>query len=185
MKKRIVVVLMATLLAVSAHAGEVAKTLLNVDLKEEPFLDAKVIKTIPASSSVEVLMRRGAWVQVKQADGGQGWLKMTSIRYGDTVESKSDGGWGALLNVAKSGRSGNTGVTVTTGVRGLSAEELKNAKPDMDAVKKMDGFPNSKSEGQSFANAGRLKTQSVDYLAAATTTTSTSGGSNTFGGGRK
>lgn len=156
----------ALLNSFSAVAGEQAKTLLSVDLKQEPFVDAKVLQNLSANNGVEVLTRKGGWVQVKAADGTQGWLKMTSIKYGEASASKSDGGWGSLLNSARGGRTASSGVTVTTGVRGLSAEELKNAKPSPEAVKRMDSFPNGKNEGMGFAKTAQLQSQKIDYLAA-------------------
>lgn len=161
---------LAILQPLVSNAAETAKTLLIVDLKQEPYADAANVSNVPASTAVEVLKRRGGWVQVKSSTGSEGWLKMTSIKYGDAPAASGESGWGSLLNVARSGRSGNTGVTVTTGVRGLSPEELKNARPDPEAVKKLDTFPKGKSEGQSFASAGKFKNQQVEYLASASLT---------------
>jgi hypothetical protein len=169
-------------------AGERAQTLLPVDLKQEPFLDAKVLLNLPTNNPVEVQLRKGGWVQVKVPDGTLGWLKMTSIKYGDAAVAKSDGGWGALLNSARGSRSASAGVTVTTGVRGLSAEELKNAKPAPEAVKRMDSFPNGKNEGQGFAKADQLQSQKIDYLAApavsSTESTNSPSTMNPLGGNR-
>ena len=71
----------------------------------------------------------------------------------------------ALWNTAVQGRSGNTGVTVATGVRGLSPEDMKNAQPAPDQVKKLDGFAASKSQAESAARSGKLNKQNTDYLA--------------------
>jgi len=167
MKRILLILALALSLPLMSQAGETAKTLLSVDLKQEPFADAATVTNIPASTTVDVIKRSGGWVQVKPAGGNEGWLKMTSIKYGDAPAAKGESGWGSLLNVARSGRSGNTGVTVTTGVRGLSPEELKNAKPDPDALKKLESFPKGKSEAQTFASAGKLQSQQVEYLASA------------------
>jgi hypothetical protein len=68
---------------------------------------------------------------------------------------------GALFNVAT---TGNSGSTVTTGVRGLSEEKLKNARPNPEALKVMQGFAVSKQDASAFAKAGKLKSQHMDYL---------------------
>lgn len=170
------------LLPLGALAGDPGQTLVAVDLKQEPFVDAKTLLNLPAGSMVDVIKRQGGWMQVKPAEGSEGWLKMTSIKLGTGTAAKGESGLGSLINVARSGRSGNTGVTVATGVRGLSAEDLKNAKPAPDAVKKLDNFPNGKREGETFAGGAKLQSQKIEYLGMSQAATSSSGGS--FGGGR-
>jgi len=151
---------------VTYAAEDPATTLVNTDLKQEPFIDAQVVISLPANTSVTVLKRQAGWMQVKSSGGAQGWLKMTSIKLGSGGTSgKGDNGIMSLFNVARSGRSGNNGVVVTTGVRGLTPEELKNASPNPAEVKKMDNFPKGKKEADTFANAGKLQSQQVDYLA--------------------
>lgn len=187
--KKLAMLMLLLLMPLVGQAGETAKTLLSVDLKQEPYADAATIANVPAATTVDVIKRRGGWVQVKPAgsassDNTAGWLKMTSIKYGDTPAAKGESGWGSLLNVARSGRSGNTGVTVTTGVRGLSPEDLKNARPDTDAVKKLDSFPKGRSEAQTFASAGKLQGQQVEYIAS-TSITEKSGIGSFFNRGKK
>lgn len=153
-------------LATSAYAGDAAQTIVSTDLKQEPFSDAQTITSLPASTTVDVLKRQGGWMQVKPAAAAEGWVKMTSIKFGGvTTNTKGDSGLGSLLNVAASGRSGNTSVTVATGVRGLSPEDLKNAQPNPEAVKKLDDFAATKSKAESLASAGKLSTHKIDYLA--------------------
>jgi hypothetical protein len=169
------------LLPLGAMAGDPGQTLVAIDLKQEPFVDAKTLTNLPAASAVDVLKRQGGWMQVKTTEGTEGWLKMTSIKLGTGIAAKGETGLGSLLNVARSGRSGNTGVTVATGVRGLSAEDLKNAKPAPEAVKKLDTLPNGKREAESFAGGAKLQSQKIDYLGMSQATTSSG---STFGGGR-
>lgn len=170
-----------------AHAGETAQTLANTELKGDPFADAATVATLPAGSAVEVVKRQGGWMRVKPASGESGWLKMTSVKLGSGgTDAKGDSGLGTLWNVARSGRSGNTGVTVATGVRGLTPEDLKNAKPAPEAVKKLDTFAATKNDAESFAGKAALRRQTVEYIAEAKVATDGgSGGGNTFGGGRK
>jgi len=162
-------ILLVLLLPLLAYAGEAAQTLIKTDLKQEPFADAQTIATLDASTAVEVIKRQGGWVQVKPATGTEGWVKMTSIKIAGSVAAgkSGDSGLGSLLNVARSGRSGNTGVTVATGVRGLSPEDMKNAKPAPDEVKKLDNYAASKSQAESSASKAKLASQKVDYLAEA------------------
>ena len=183
MKRLTIIIGCLLLMPYTGYAGEKARTLISADLKQEPYADAQSVGTLSANSDIEVLKRRGGWVQVKSGTLSDGWLKMTNIKYGDTPAAKGDTGWGSLLNIARSGRSGNTGVTVTTGVRGLSPEELKNATPNPDAVKKMDAFPKGRGEAQKFASEGKLQTQQVEYLASSKP--SEKSGGSFFSPGRK
>lgn len=182
MKRCTLFLLGLLLMPLGALAGDPGQTLVAVDLKQEPFVDAKTLSNLPAGSMVDVLKRQGGWLQVKAADSTEGWLKMTSIKLGAGAAAKGESGLGSLINVARSGRSGNTGVTVATGVRGLSAEDLKHSKPSPDAVKKLDNFPKGKREGETFAGGAKLQSQKIEYLGMSQAATSNSGGS--FGGGR-
>jgi hypothetical protein len=171
----------------AASAGETAQTLANTELKGEPFVDAATVASLPAGSSVEIIKRQGGWMKVKPASGEGGWLKMTSVKLGggDAAGKSGDSGLGSLLNVARSGRSGNTGVTVATGVRGLTPEDLKNAKPAPEAVKKLDSFAAAKGDAESFASKASLRRQTVDYVAEAKVASESTPSGGTFGGGRK
>ena len=72
-----------------------------------------------------------------------------------------DGGLGALFNVASTGKSGST---VTTGVRGLSEENLKTAQPNPQALKTIRGYAANADNATSFARAGKLEKNNMDYL---------------------
>ena len=167
-----------------ACAGEVAQTVTAADLKGEPFVDAQTIASLPANTAVEVLSHQGGWIQVKPPAGSAGWIKMLSVKLTGASAGKGGSGLAELWNVGQTGRSGNTGVTVASGVRGLGAEDLKNAKPDPGAVKKLGDFAVSKSDAEQFASGASLNRQSIDYMAASGPAgqSDTSSGSSSFGG---
>jgi len=84
---------------------------------------------------------------------------------------KSDGGYFTMLarsvtgwigSPRKSTTSGST--TATIGVRGLGAEELQTAHPDINALQKMDSYVANASDAAGFANKAQLVAQNVDYL---------------------
>ncbi len=160
--------LVCLMLLTLALAAEVAQVVTSVELKKEPFSDASTAAKLPAQSLVNVLKRQGAWVNVKPATGEQGWLKMSAIKLTDGKTSvdgkKSDNGLGTLFDLGKKSRSASNGVAVTTGIRGMSEEELRNASPNPAAVSKMDSFAASSSDGQNFAAQKQLRNQRIDYL---------------------
>lgn len=142
-------------------AADFASTIRATELKAQPYSDARTLQSLPARSRVEVLKRQSGWTQVKTATA-TGWVKMLSLRVeGGSSAKRGDSGLAALFNVASTGRSGST---VTTGVRGLSEEQLKNAQPDAAALQAAKRNAVSKQDARRFAAEGKLEAQSVDYL---------------------
>lgn len=147
-----------------AQAAETAYLVRATELKAKPFTDAATLVTLAGQSKLEVLARQASWMQVK-TEAGVGWVKMLSVRMGNSgAPGKSgDSGLGKLFNLATTGSSGST---VTTGVRGLSEEQLQNAQPNPEAFKTLQGYATKKDEAQKFAKAGALKAEKLDYLGA-------------------
>ena len=75
------------------------------------------------------------------------------------------GGLSSLAS-AFSGRSTSQKPTIaTTGIRGLSTEDLKNANPDAEALKRMQSYRADRPAAERFAREGKLIEASVDYQA--------------------
>jgi hypothetical protein len=159
--RRCIPFIAALLFVGSACAAEEAITLRSTELKAKPYSDAQTLLTLPERSKVEVLQRRASWTQVKSGKTS-GWVKMLSLQLvRGTTQRRADNGLRSLFNVAQTGRGGGT---VTTGVRGLSEEDLKNAKPDPQELEEAKQYAASKADAKRFAMAGKLKAQQVDYL---------------------
>ncbi len=141
-------------------AGESAYTIRPTELKAKPYSDAQTLTTLPPRTKVEVLARQSSWTQVKSVSFS-GWVKMLSLRMETGQSRRGDSGLAALFNVASTGRSGST---VTTGIRGLSEEQLKNTKPNPQELQAAKRYAVSRDEAQRFAAAGKLHAQSVGYL---------------------
>ncbi len=172
--------------AATLQAAEAGRTIVAADLKQQPFIDATTVVNLPAGTGLEVLQRQGGWMQVKSG-AGEGWLKMTAVKLGTATatQEKSGDGLSTLVNLATTGRSGSSGVTVTTGVRGLGQEELKNAQPNPEAVSKMESFTAARNETAAFASSAKLQSQTVEYLGTpvATSASTGAGSAGTFGRG--
>jgi uncharacterized protein YgiM (DUF1202 family) len=138
-------------------AGETGTALKMDSLRAEPFADAKTVGSLNKNDSVEILGKKGAWLQVKSKKN-TGWVRLLSVKRGGASSSGS-----AISDVA-SGRTGTGKVVSTTGIRGLSAEELKAAKFNEDEMKKMESYTLSPNDGQKFASAGGLSATSMSYL---------------------
>ena len=161
---RSVAALLVTFLlaAGSAFAGEAGTALKADNLKVEPFRDAKTVGSLTAGDTVEILKKQGGWFQVKSAKGS-GWVRMLSIRRGEP--RKGSGDVAGVLGLA-SGRAGTGRVVATTGIRGLSEEELKAAKYNELELKKAESFAATQAEARKFAAEGKLVARKVGYLSA-------------------
>jgi hypothetical protein len=162
MKSRVICLCLLALIPAAAVAAESALTVRATELKKEPYVDAETVATLPDQARVEILRRQGGWTQIKaQGAAAQGWVRMLSLRLGDGSARKGDSGIGALLSVA---RSGSSGTTVATGVRGLSEEDLKNASPNPDELKKMEKLAATSQDVRKFSGSASLGSHQLDYL---------------------
>jgi len=132
-------------------AAEKGSALKNDSLRSEPFADAKVTGSFARGENLEIIKKQGAWLQVKSAKGS-GWVRLLSVKRGTASTSNQAAG---VLAVA-SGRAGTGQVVSTTGVRGLSEQELKAAKFNEEEVKTLESYTLSADKGRAFAKAGNL-----------------------------
>ncbi|MFZ5560318.1 MAG: SH3 domain-containing protein [Pseudomonadota bacterium] len=152
------VLLMAALLASGLALAEPGALLKDTELRARPFGDAEVLASLKAKEGVDILARKGAWANV-QAGEKNGWVRLLNVRTGSG--QRGDAGVGALASVFRTGSSGNT---VSTGVKGLSEEKLKTAQPDADEARRLNQYKQSEKSARGFAKQAKLATQRVDYL---------------------
>lgn len=154
---RIVLLLLALPLLAAAEPAMLTRA---TELKEAPATDAATVARLPENTAVETLERKGGWTRVK-AGAGEGWVRMLALRFGGPGEArKGDSGITQLFNVA---RTGTSGTQVTTGARGLDADQLANAQPNPAELSKMADFAANADAAASFAAKGKLAAQSVEY----------------------
>lgn len=130
-------------------------------LLAEPFADAKQVGKVAKGDAVAILKKNGGWYQVK-ASGAQGWIRMLSVRRGQAAKTSAAKDVAAI----SSGRTGTGQIVSTTGVRGLSEEELKSARFDENELKKAESFGVSKNDAGKFAQKGGLLARAFNYLPA-------------------
>jgi hypothetical protein len=163
MRVRLLAASILAALSCAAWADEQAFTSRSTELKERGAADAKTVTTLPEKTAVKVLERGGGgWTRI-DAGGQVGWVRVFHLRFQATVESSSSGG-GFLSGVTSmlgGGRAPHATVA-TTGIRGLSPEDLKNASPDMGALAKMQSYRADKPGAERFAREGKLAAVSID-----------------------
>lgn len=160
--KRLLVMFLLCGLGLTAQADP-AHVIRATELKDKPFSDAVTLQPLAEKAMVEVLAREGGWYKVK-AQGKEGWVRMTALRLGDGNTKRGDSGVGSALQFLSTGRSGSSGVTVATGVRGLDAADITNAVPDAKAVEGMDTLAVNADEARRYAAEQKLSAQKIAYL---------------------
>jgi hypothetical protein len=142
----------------------IATVLQQTELRAEPFADAVPLATIKARQLVRVVQRKGGWYQVRSGQQS-GWLRMSHLHLGDgSATQKGDAGVAQTLRFLGTGRSGADGVTVATGIRGLDAADMTNARPDHQALQRLDRYQSRPEQARRFAASARLKSQPLGYL---------------------
>lgn len=151
--------LLALLLAAPAFAGEPGTALKDDTLRQQPYSDAKPAGMLKRGTAVDILEKKGAWLKVK-AKSTTGWVRLLSVKRGTAGKT----GAGADVLALASGRTGTGQVVSTTGVRGLSEEELKSASFNAAEVAQLEANTVSAEQAQKFAAEGGLKARKLAFL---------------------
>jgi hypothetical protein len=161
------------LLAGAAQAqGEAAIMKRAAELREAPAESARAVAVLPAQSAVTRLgERRGPWIEVRSGTGATGWVHMFDVGRADGSASSGNAATGALRGLtnlfSKGGGQRVVTPTATIGIRGLGAEDLAQATPNMQAVGQMEALRQSERQAREFAREAALGTVDVPALPAA------------------
>ncbi len=160
----------------SIHAMAQVPVLTNkaTELRASPDDTARVIQPLAERTEVKVIVRQGAWQQVRVGTN-TGWVRMMHLRGGSSVvaeqQSGSSGYFAAftrlLLGSAdpSGARTNQRAQSATVGIRGFSREDVERAELNPAELEKLKRFQASDSDGRSFGSQGRLAFRSVAYLA--------------------
>ncbi|MEC4719323.1 SH3 domain-containing protein [Noviherbaspirillum sp. CPCC 100848] len=152
------------LLAAGAAQAQPALTNKATDLQAQAQSDSAVVAGLPENTRVEVLARKGAWSQVRTAAGQNGWVRMLNLKpEGTGTAQQGSSPLGAINNLLSAGRSTNA-ATVTTGVRGLSEEDLQRAQADFTELEKVQRLRADRAAAHDFARRSKLTPTNVDEL---------------------
>jgi len=150
-------------LASSAWGQDQAFTNRATELKEKGDAQSKTVASLAENTAVKVLGRGGAYTQV-EASGQKGWVRAFHLRFPVAIEKgESGGGLASITSIFGGGREQKQATIGTTGIRGLSPEDLKNAAPDAAALAKAQSYRSDKPTAERFAREGKLADVKVDY----------------------
>lgn len=141
----------------NAYATETGTALKADTLRLQPFADAKSAGALIKNEPLQILTKKGAWLQVKTKKS-TGWVRLLSVKRTSTGNTLK-----GTVDVA-TGRAGTGKVVSTTGIRGLSADELKSAQFNEAEIKQLEGLAASQAEAQKFAASGGLSSNQTAYL---------------------
>ena len=166
--------LLTSLLVFSAPAqaqpqGEAVLIKREAQLRDAPGDSARSLAPLPVQTSVTRLAeRQGAWIKVRMADGTSGWVHMFDITSASAPSGGAAGGalrsLSSFFNKGSAQSPSSTVSTSTVGIRGLGAEDLANAQPNMAAVAQADANRADASQARQFAGSASLHSRQVEPL---------------------
>jgi hypothetical protein len=139
-----------------AAAAEKGMVIRAGDLMAQPFIDAAKAGPLAPNQPVTILERRGAWANV-DSNGAKGWVRLLNLRLQPGAARPGTGAASAL-------RTGSSGRTVTTGVKGMDEEDIRNASPDEAQVAELGTLAVSADDARADAQTKPLAENSVAYL---------------------
>ncbi|MDP3537627.1 MAG: SH3 domain-containing protein [Azonexus sp.] len=154
--------LCALLVSASCLADSPGTLIRSSELKSQPFIDADALASLPESTSLTVLGTQGGWIQVKTVDGKAGWVRLLNVRIGKPEEpatiKKTISQIGGVV------RTGTTKSAATTGVKGLSKEDIRDSKPNPMEIRRLEAFKAKPADVEKFATSRKLTVQEVQEL---------------------
>lgn len=145
--------------AVHASTGTVLR---DEKLYSKPSASSGVTASVPRGATVAIQQKQGGWLRVT-AGRSTGWIRLLSVRAG--AGGLGGAGVGDIVGVATT-RSDPSRVVAVAGLRGLSDEELKQAKFNGEELARMEALGVSAAQARSFATQGGLASVNVAALPA-------------------
>jgi hypothetical protein len=142
----------------------------DTELKALPSLDAQTLTALPEGTRLTIVDRHQGWFEVvadelRVGDDARGWLRLLH------VSSQPPGSHGPippeLERAARiaTGREGGGNIAVTTGTRGLTEEELRQAEPNVAELRRLEARSVDASHAEAHAARHGLQRRAIDYPA--------------------
>lgn len=160
LRPRVLALALVAALAGGVALAESGTVLKDTSLRSEPTNSAGEVAKLKAKQTIEITARQGAWAGVKTGTGEEGWARILALRTGSGAASAGAG----ADQLASVFRTGSSGSTVSTGVKGLSADQLMSASPNYSDVDLLDTYATTTGDASSFASQGPLAAKKVAYL---------------------
>ncbi len=149
-----------TTLSNGLHA-EPATVVRNSELRSKPYLDAPTLAKLAEGTKVERIANLGGWSKIKLSNGKTGYVRLLNLRIAQATDKNKIASANKLGNVI---RTGSTGTLATTGVKGITKEDLAKATPRPDEVAKMENYAISTEAARETAKTVKLSAQTSAFL---------------------
>ncbi|MFU8814459.1 MAG: SH3 domain-containing protein, partial [Pseudomonadales bacterium] len=134
----------------------------DAELKAKPSLDAQTLGELPERTPVTIVDRHGGWFEVVRGDT-RGWVRLLH------VSSQPPGTHGPIppeleraARVA-TGREGGGNIVVTTGTRGLTEEQLRQAEANTDELRRLEAQGVDARQAERHAARHGLQRRDIAY----------------------
>ena len=153
---RVVLLAAGLMIGTAALASERGLMIRAGDLFEQPFIDAKKLGPLTPNQPVTIIERRGGWVSV-DAGGKRGWVRLLNLRLEPAVQPTAGRSTAAL-------RTGSTGRTVATGVKGLDEADIRSASLDRGQLAQLELLGVTDDAAKQYGSQNQLKDSLIAYL---------------------
>ena len=138
------------------------------ELREAPGENARSLAPLALQTQVTRLTaRQGPWIEVRTAQGATGWIHMFDAGTNPPAQG-GNAATGALRGLTSFFGKGTTAApasgTSTIGIRGLGAEDIANAQPNLAAVGQVEAMRQNAAQARQFATSAALTLQTVAEL---------------------
>lgn len=134
----------------------------DTELKDKPFIDAKTLQRLPAQTRVTIVDRSGGWLKVVH-DGRQGWARLLHVGSQPAASASTAQELESAAKIA-TGRAGSGNIVNTTGIRGLSEEQLREAKPNPAELQRLESYGVDEEQAAEYARKHKLERREIAYL---------------------
>lgn len=152
--------LLGAVLSVSTVQAAPGTLLRDESLRSQASATAPVTARVSRGTAVDIVTRRGGWLQVRTARA-EGWVRLLSVRAGQG--GSGGAGLGDMVGVATR-RSDPSRVVSVAGVRGLSEDQLRQARFDADELARLDNHTATLPQARSHASRAGLASVNVPAL---------------------
>lgn len=163
MVRTIVLSSLMFVLVQSMANAEPATVVRSSQFRAKPLIDAPLLATIAEGESVELLGNDGGWSRIKTGDGKVGYVRLLNIRPTTSSNGSPVAGIDKLGNVI---RTGSTGAIATTGVKGITKDDLAKSTPNPAEVSQLERYAVSADQARKAAKSVKLVAQAVPFLEA-------------------
>lgn len=156
--------------AIAQTGTEILLVKRPADLRDAPGDTARSMAPLAVQAQLTRLTaRQGAWIQVRTTSGAVGWVHMFDVTTSSTQATGSNVATGALRGISNffnrgSAQSATNTATSTIGIRGLGAEDIANAQPDLAALSQVDAMRQNAAQARKFGAEAPLSPRNVEPL---------------------